>query len=156
MTIQLQQRAVCLDSADMTLGSNMSGCISIPNLPKRFSWFVNKIIRCFLIQFLHNSLWLCRKAKAIDCMVVDILQAADPVLKITDKIWDPRQFIKLDDTVLRRIEYFDFEALAKTGSDDVDESHILKAQGILQRLRKRDLYKYCGECIIPAAFVCVG
>ena len=41
-----------------------------------------------------------RKAKAIEFMMVDALLEADPVLRLTDKIWDVNQFVQLDDGVL--------------------------------------------------------
>ena len=93
-----------------------------------------------------------RKAKAIDFMVVDILRAANPVLNITGKVWDPRRFVTLDDTILKKIEHYGADDLFSHGKSDVDDSHIADAQKILKRLRNRELYKYCGECIIPAAY----
>ena len=50
----------------------------------------------------HDSLLLspCRKAKAIEFMMVDALLEADTVLRLTDKIWDVNQFVQLDDGVL--------------------------------------------------------
>ena len=88
-------------------------------------------------------------------MVVDCLRAANPVLQITDKVHDPREFVKLDDSILKRIEYFgaftpDWQA------SDVDDSHILQAQAVLRRLRCRDLYKYCGEFVIPNEDIAAG
>lgn len=80
-------------------------------------------------------------------MVVDALKAANPVLKITDRIWDPREFVKLDDTILRQIEHYGTFNPGWQLSDE-DDSHILKAQAILRRLRNRDLYKVCGEWVI--------
>lgn len=41
-----------------------------------------------------------RKAKAIEFMVVDALLEADPVLRLTEKIWDVNQFVALDDGIL--------------------------------------------------------
>ena len=34
-------------------------------------------------------------------MLVDALLAADPVLRISDRIWDARQFVRLDDSLLK-------------------------------------------------------
>jgi hypothetical protein len=91
---------------------------------------------------------LGRKARSVDLMVVDALRAANPVLKITDKIWDAKEFVKLDDTILKQIEFYGgYNPLWQLG--DEDDSHILKAQSIIKRLRNRDLYRYCGECVIP-------
>jgi hypothetical protein len=43
---------------------------------------------------------VCRKSKAIELMVVDALLEADPVLKISEKIWQPEEFARLDDGLL--------------------------------------------------------
>lgn len=40
-------------------------------------------------------------------MVVDALCEADPVLRITDKIHDAKSFIRLDDSLLKRIEFYE-------------------------------------------------
>jgi len=93
---------------------------------------------------------LGRKARSVDLMVVDALRAANPVLKILDKIWDAEEFVKLDDTILKQIEYYD-RSNPWWRLGDEDDSHMLKAQSIIQRMRKRDLYKYCGECVIPTS-----
>ena len=49
---------------------------------------------------------LCRKAKAVELMLVDALLAADPVLKMTERIHDPREFVKMDDTLLKQVEQY--------------------------------------------------
>ncbi len=42
-------------------------------------------------------------------MVVDALLEADPVLRLTDRIWDVNQFVALDDSVLEvRVIFFWF------------------------------------------------
>ena len=89
-----------------------------------------------------------RKSRAIDLMVVDVLRAANPVLKITEKIWDPRRFVQLDDSILKQIEFYDTSTL--TGNK---KESMLKAQATLMRLRNRDLYKYCGDWQIPSDMV---
>lgn len=97
---------------------------------------------------MHQRVYGHRKARSVDLMVVDALRAANPVLKITDKIWDAKEFVKLDDTILKQIEFYGgYNPLWQLG--DEDDSHILKAQSIIKRLRNRDLYRYCGECVIP-------
>lgn len=83
-------------------------------------------------------------------MVVDVLHAANPVLNITGKIWDAHRFLTLDDTILRRIEYYGLDDHKGHINNDMDDSHIATAKKIMRRLRNRDLYKYCGECIIPS------
>ena len=80
-------------------------------------------------------------------MVVDALLAANPALQITDKVIDPREFIKLDDTILKTIEHFD--VLRPDLADSDAERGMRAAQAIVRRLRHRDNYKYCGEFVIP-------
>jgi len=43
-------------------------------------------------------------AKAIEYMIIDALKAADPFLKIADRIWDPKKFLYLTDNILETIE----------------------------------------------------
>lgn len=81
-------------------------------------------------------------------MVCDALLAANPVLGITEMVDDPRQFVRLDDSILKQIEYYGVFRPAWQQTDQ-DDSYILEAQGILKRLRERDLYRYCGEWVIP-------
>lgn len=88
-------------------------------------------------------------------MVCDALLAADPVLGITDKAHDPREFVKLDDTILKQIEHYGTFTPGWQCSD-VDDSHIVKAQNIIRRLRQRDLYKYCGEWPVPTGVLRAG
>ena len=44
---------------------------------------------------------MCRKASAVEHMVVDALLAAEPVVRLAEKTEDSREFAKLDDTILR-------------------------------------------------------
>ena len=64
-------------------------------------------------------------------MLVDALIAADPVLKMTERIHDPRQFVQMDDTILKQIEHYgmlhpDFES-----SDE--HAPVAAAQKIISR-----------------------
>ena len=49
---------------------------------------------------------MCRKAKAIELMVVDAMLEADVELRISERIHDPDLFLTLDDTLLRQIEVY--------------------------------------------------
>eukprot|EP00298_Acanthocystis_sp_HF-20_P021677 c28202_g1_i1.p1 GENE.c28202_g1_i1~~c28202_g1_i1.p1 ORF type:complete len:215 (-),score=57.76 c28202_g1_i1:78-722(-) len=69
-------------------------------------------------------------------MLRDALVEADPVLKVSDKIFDPQEFWTLTDHILKEIE------ISKDGE-------LNKAQSILKRIRDRKLYKFCGEFIVP-------
>jgi HD superfamily phosphohydrolase len=88
---------------------------------------------------LHQRVYTHRKAKAIEYMVVDALVSADAAWgnEISKAIWKPEEFVKLDDTVLKRIEWSSDPALRE-------------AQDILRRLRRRELYRYVNEFTVPS------
>lgn len=71
-------------------------------------------------------------------MVVDALLAADQAWnnKISNAIWDEKEFIKLDDTILKRIEWS-------------HEPEMQSARDIVRRIRTRDLYQYVNEYAVP-------
>jgi len=83
----------------------------------------------------------------VDLMVVDALQYANPVLKITEKIHDPEQFVRLDDTLLKQIELWG--SAPGWRACEEDDRHMRKAQAVVLRLRNRDMYKFCGEVVVP-------
>ncbi len=56
---------------------------------------------------------VCRKAKAIEYMVVDALLLADASLKFSDKIYEPSQFKHLDDTILKQVRWQRAEHMPK-------------------------------------------
>lgn len=86
---------------------------------------------------LFKKVYQHRKGKAVEYMVVDALLEAEPVLKLTEKLAaGPREFQKLDDTILKRIEWG-------------PEPELAKAQAIVKRLRTRNLYKYVDEYTVP-------
>jgi hypothetical protein len=71
-------------------------------------------------------------------LVVDALHAADIVWgnEISNAIWDVKDFIKLDDSILKRIEW----SL---------EPKMQSARDIVRRIRTRDLYQYVNEYAVP-------
>lgn len=85
---------------------------------------------------LHKQVYSHRVVKAIEYMICDVLCEADRVLGISESVRDPMRFLHLTDTVLRTVEAS-------------NEAALRKAQDIMQRLRKRDLYKFVDEAIIP-------
>jgi len=56
--------------------------------------------------------------------------------EISSAIWDPGEFIKLDDTILKRIEWS-------------KEPQMDKARDIVSRIRRRELYRYVNEYAVP-------
>lgn len=98
---------------------------------------------------MHRSVYTHKKAKAIEFMVVDALLHADMALKFSDAIWDASEFVRLDDNLLEYIENFDFYSRGFSLKDDSMETHIQAAQAIIERLRKRQLYKYVTDAPVP-------
>jgi HD superfamily phosphohydrolase len=88
---------------------------------------------------LHKMIYTHRASKAVEYMITDVLLAADPVLKISESIFDPELYVNMTDCILRQIEYSRDQALAP-------------AQDILKRLRKRDLYGFVDEILIYPSF----
>jgi hypothetical protein len=72
-----------------------------------------------------------KKAKAVEYMVVDALTEADVVWnnEISNSIWDVTEFIRLDDSILKRIEWS-------------REPALKKGREIIRRIRNRELYCY--------------
>ncbi|KAJ2777778.1 hypothetical protein H4R18_004973 [Coemansia javaensis] len=85
---------------------------------------------------LHKRVYGHHAAKAIDFMIVDALLAADPVLRISEAIRDPRLYQSLTDEVIRDIERS-------------TEPEMAAARGIVARIRTRDIYKFVDEFILP-------
>lgn len=75
----------------------------------------------------------------VPCLsVVDALTEADVAWnnEISNAIWDVNEFIKLDDTILKRIEWS-------------NESQMKPARDLVRRIRTRDLYQYVNEYTVP-------
>lgn len=49
---------------------------------------------------MHRHVYTHKKSKAVEFMVVDALVEADPVLKISEKIYTAADFSRLDDGLL--------------------------------------------------------
>lgn len=71
--------------------------------------------------------------------MVDVLIESDEVLKISDLFEDPEKYTLLSDSIIREIE---------RSSDP----RLSKAQSIIRRIRKRDLYTFVDQMIIPTAY----
>ncbi|KAK9918697.1 hypothetical protein WJX75_006087 [Coccomyxa subellipsoidea] len=102
---------------------------------------------------MFRSVYLHKKARAVEHMIVDALLAAEPTLRLAERTEDPREFVRLDDSIIKVIENWGvarpgFGALAMDADED-GETSITNAQAILQRLRRRDLYKFVDEFIVP-------
>eukprot|EP00959_Pyramimonas_sp_CCMP1952_P273219 5711068-Pyramimonas_sp.AAC.1 len=93
---------------------------------------------------MHDRVYTHKKGKAVEYMIVDALLAADRAKdrEYSNSINDMEEYLRLDDTLLRSIE------LERTGESD-SHSCMREAQDIIKRIRKRDLYKYVHEYVVP-------
>lgn len=89
---------------------------------------------------LFKQVYSHKVGNSIELMIADIFSAADPYLKISEKIYDADQYIHLTDCILKNIE--------------ADSSQELEgARKILRRIRKRDLYRFVDEYIVPGKHI---
>jgi HD superfamily phosphohydrolase len=87
---------------------------------------------------MHDLVYAHRKCKSAELMVVDAILAAAEDLKLRESITDLKRYTYLDDSIVRELER---STSQNTG--------ILRAQHILRRFRRRQLYRYCGEVEVP-------
>ena len=87
---------------------------------------------------MHQKVYTHKKAKAIEYMIVDALVEADVAWdsEISKSIWDVNEFIRLDDTILKRIEWS-------------KESKLQKGRDLVRRIRRRELYQYVNDFAVP-------
>uniref|UniRef100_A0A7N2LAJ2 HD-associated domain-containing protein n=1 Tax=Quercus lobata TaxID=97700 RepID=A0A7N2LAJ2_QUELO len=85
---------------------------------------------------LHRTVYTHAKVKAIELMVVDALLKANDFLQIASSIRQPAEFWKLDDSILKIIEFSNAQELKE-------------ARDIIQRIRRRELYQFCNEFSVP-------
>ncbi|RIA96134.1 hypothetical protein C1645_815822 [Glomus cerebriforme] len=85
---------------------------------------------------LHKKAYNHRVCKAIDYMIRDALLEADSVFEISDSINDANRYLKMDDTILNKIEFS-------------DDPNLKKSKEIIKRIRTRNLYKFVDEYLVP-------
>lgn len=109
-----------------------------------FKWSeYNELLQLFHDRArMHQKVYTHRKAKAIEFMVVDALALAEPVLGVSAKLDSAADFISLDDSLVRAVEFMDPEAAERPAD-------IRQAQALLRRLHSRQLYRFCGEVVLP-------
>jgi HD superfamily phosphohydrolase len=104
-----------------------------------YSWKdIFSIHELFHARFsLHKRMYGHKTTIATGHMVIDAFLAAEPVLKIAERIDDPERYLTLTDHLLLEIEFSTDPALAK-------------ARDIIHRLRKRKIYKLVDHKVHPA------
>ncbi|ORX51235.1 HD phosphohydrolase domain-containing protein [Hesseltinella vesiculosa] len=85
---------------------------------------------------LFKRIYTHRVGKAIELMITDALLAADPYMNIASAVDSPCDYLNLTDDILREIERSQTDELAP-------------ARHIMKRLRKRQLYKFVDEILVP-------
>ncbi|XP_066305950.1 uncharacterized protein [Miscanthus floridulus] len=85
---------------------------------------------------LHRTVYTHAKVKAVELMLVDALIEANDYLGISLHAHDPEDFWKLDDTIIKSIE-------------TAPNNELEKAKEIIQRIRRRELYKFCNQYSVP-------
>ncbi|EDR41102.1 HD phosphohydrolase domain-containing protein [Dictyostelium discoideum AX4] len=84
---------------------------------------------------LHKLVYTHKVGKSIEFMIADAFTEADQFLKISDQLEDPKEFINLSDSLLRRIE-------------TSKEPELEKSRKIIKNIRNRNLYKFVDEIIV--------
>lgn len=98
---------------------------------------VYNVYDLFLTRFkLHRLVCNHRTTIAIDGMITDAFIEADSVLGLSKAINDVDAFLKLSDSVLKVIEFS-------------NDAGMGKAKHIIERLRRRQLYRFVHEVIVP-------
>ncbi|KFM24211.1 Deoxynucleoside triphosphate triphosphohydrolase SAMHD1-like protein [Auxenochlorella protothecoides] len=115
----------------------------------RYSEYMNLHELFHSRAIMHRQVYTHKKAKAIELMVVDALLESDAALKLSDRIWDPAEFSLMDDSILDWVENYRLFGNLFTVEDE-NICAIERAQALIDRLRRRDLYKFCNEALIPA------
>jgi len=85
---------------------------------------------------LHKTVYSHHVAKAVELMISDILSLADAQLHISDCLDEAQNFMRLDDTILKQVEF--------STSPDLE-----RARNLLKRIKTRNLYKMVDEYIVP-------
>ncbi|KAL5530824.1 hypothetical protein ACEPAF_7082 [Sanghuangporus sanghuang] len=76
----------------------------------------------------HKRIYSHKTARAIEHMIVDVLKAAEPTIKIAKQILDPAKYVYLTDNIMERVEMS-------------EEPSLAESRRILERIRRRDLYR---------------
>lgn len=75
----------------------------------------------------HKRIYSHKTCRAIEFMLIDALKAAEPVMKIANRIYNPKKYVFLNDSLKSRIE-------------ESDDPRLAESQSILERIASRDLY----------------
>ncbi|GLC38674.1 hypothetical protein PLESTM_000760400 [Pleodorina starrii] len=102
-------------------------------------------------EAMHRKVYTNRKCKAVELMAVDALVAAEPLLKITERLESPEDFISLDDSILTTIEHYRKNFRGEL--NDVEERSLAAAQQIVGSIRSRRLYRFGNQFTVPPEYL---
>jgi HD superfamily phosphohydrolase len=102
---------------------------------------------------LHKRAYQHRVAKVVELMMIEALVLADDVVtipgtagnrvRISDAVTDMEAYTRLTDTIFSAIELS-------------DDARLAQAQRLLQRVDRRELYKYIGQVVLPPPGALLG
>tara|TARA_B110000971_G_scaffold217920_1_gene255754 strand:- start:39 stop:1343 length:1305 start_codon:yes stop_codon:yes gene_type:complete len=101
---------------------------------KKEAFNINEFFR--LRYNLHKRIYNHPVVRAYEYMICDILHMIDPYLKLSDSINYPEEFVKITDSILDVISFMP------------QWDGIVNATVILNRMKRRDIYKCIGEVVI--------
>ncbi|KAG2489102.1 hypothetical protein HYH03_012328 [Edaphochlamys debaryana] len=105
-------------------------------------------------ESMHRKVYTHRKTKAVEFMVVDALLEADQALHFSENIHTPEDFCTLNDSLLNTIEsYGKMRGRMYAPLEDDAAACILRAQEIVGRLRRRDLYRFAQQFTVPTDYL---
>ena len=101
---------------------------------KKEAFNINEFFR--LRYNLHKRVYNHSVVRAYEYMICDILHIVDPYLKISSSINNPEEFSKITDSILDVIAFLP------------EWANVIKAIELLNRMKKRDIYKCVDEVTI--------
>ena len=85
-------------------------------------------------QSLHHRVYQHKTQAPIQDLLLEAFLKVDEVYRISESITDMKRYTVLTDSVM-------YDILRNESGD----TNVAKAQGLLQRIQRRDLYKFCGQ-----------
>lgn len=101
---------------------------------KKEAFNINEFFR--LRYNLHKQVYNHSVVRAYEYMICDILHLLNPYLKISNSINNPDEFCRITDSLLDTISFLP------------EWDGVIKATKLLERMKKRDIYKCIDEIII--------
>ena len=103
-------------------------CFNIKNSYSLYSLFASRY-KMFKQVYYH------RVVQAIDFMVLEALELANPLFHFEEAINDPKAYIKLTDNLLFQIQHS-------------KKAELKESKAILERIGRRDLYRFASEVLL--------